>query len=151
MRDVRSAKCTLMKEGMATLQMASPDIPATVPASSIPVDGTAAEQQPGRQHHEGEQDGFFQSQLPGKPGRGSSGHRETQCGDRGQQGGDQRAVAQDSLQVVEERGGAGDAGAQVEPDEHEGHDAGHDHAARADRAGWSCLGKCGNRRAASHT
>ena len=111
----------------------------------------AAEQQPGGQHHEGEQDGFFQPQLPGEPGRGSAGHREAQRGDRGEQGCDQRAVAQDSLQVVEERGGAGDAGAQVEPDEHERHDAGHDHAPRADRAGWSCLGKCGNRRAASHS
>ena len=111
----------------------------------------AAEQQPGRQHHEGEQDGFFQPQLPGEPGRGSAGHREAQRGDRGEQRCDQRAVAQDSLQVVEKRGGAGDAGTQVEPDEHERHDAGHDHAPRADRAGWSCLGKCGNRRAASHS
>ena len=46
MRDVRSAKCTRMKEGMATLQMASPDIPATVPASSIPVDGTPRSSSP---------------------------------------------------------------------------------------------------------
>ena len=43
----------------------------------------AAEQQPRGQHHEGEQDGFFQPQLPGKPGRGGTGHRETQRGDRG--------------------------------------------------------------------
>ena len=37
--EVRSAKWTRMKDGMATLQIASPDIPTTVPASSMPVDG----------------------------------------------------------------------------------------------------------------
>ena len=38
-RDVRCAKWTRMKDGIATLQIASPDIPTTVPASSMPVDG----------------------------------------------------------------------------------------------------------------
>ena len=37
--DVRSAKYTRMNDGMATLQTASPDMPSTVPASSIPVEG----------------------------------------------------------------------------------------------------------------
>ena len=46
MSDVRSAKCTLMKDGIATLQMASPDMPTTVPASSIPVDGTPRSSRP---------------------------------------------------------------------------------------------------------
>ena len=39
MREVRWAKCSRMKDGMATLQTARPDIPSTVPASSMPVEG----------------------------------------------------------------------------------------------------------------
>ena len=37
--DVRWAKCSRMKDGMATLQTARPDIPTTVPATSMPVAG----------------------------------------------------------------------------------------------------------------
>ena len=39
MSEVRAAKCSRMKDGMATLQTARPDIPTTVPATSIPVVG----------------------------------------------------------------------------------------------------------------
>ena len=39
MRDVRRAKCSRMKDGMETLQTARPDIPTTVPTTSMPVVG----------------------------------------------------------------------------------------------------------------
>ena len=108
---------------MATLQTARPDIPTTVPASSMPVAGIPRSSSPPASNRQRQQDGLLDAQPSGQPRRRRPRHRKTERGDGRDDCRHQRPVAQHLLKIVQQRRRAGDPGPKVQSDQHQRNNA----------------------------